>query len=236
MYTIYKATNKINGKSYIGFDSNWPRRKKHHEGAFGNCVLFSRAMKKYGKEAFEWNILYQSKEMEHTLKVMEPHFIEEYETFTEGYNLTKGGEGIVGLVHSYETKEKIREKALTRPVTEKKLQTLRKNALLMKKNGHTEKTKKKMSESQKSKDMSIMPESWWDSLKKPRSHMKYYQTEEYKKKMSEACKKPKHTGHGKAVSAGRTGFKWYHNPTTGDATACLPQNKPDGYISGRVKR
>ena len=30
IYSIYKATNKITRKSYIGFDSNWPRRKNTH--------------------------------------------------------------------------------------------------------------------------------------------------------------------------------------------------------------
>jgi phage pi2 protein 07 len=28
IYTIYKATNTINGKSYVGFDSCWPKRKE----------------------------------------------------------------------------------------------------------------------------------------------------------------------------------------------------------------
>ena len=31
MNTIYKATNKITGKSYIGFDSAWPSRKHRHQ-------------------------------------------------------------------------------------------------------------------------------------------------------------------------------------------------------------
>ena len=31
IFSIYKATNLINDKCYIGFDSNWPNRKNIHE-------------------------------------------------------------------------------------------------------------------------------------------------------------------------------------------------------------
>jgi len=49
IYSIYKATNKINGKSYIGFDSKWPRRKhKHHFEYKERTSKFYNAIKKYG--------------------------------------------------------------------------------------------------------------------------------------------------------------------------------------------
>jgi len=28
IYTVYKVENKINKKCYIGYDSNWPKRKE----------------------------------------------------------------------------------------------------------------------------------------------------------------------------------------------------------------
>jgi group I intron endonuclease len=96
--TIYKATNSINGKSYIGFDSAWPKRKNRHlENAIYNREgKFYDAIRKYGWDKFQWEILYQSEDKEHTLNVMETQFIREYNTFNQGYNMTEGGEGCFG--------------------------------------------------------------------------------------------------------------------------------------------
>jgi len=98
IYTIYKATNTINGKIYIGFDSNWPKRKLEHirQTKYLNHA-FHNAIKKYGVESFQWDILYQSPDREHTLNIMEPHFISEHGAFGKrGYNMTAGGEGTNG--------------------------------------------------------------------------------------------------------------------------------------------
>jgi hypothetical protein len=55
-----------------------------------------QAIQKYGINNFQFDILYQSLDKWHTLNIMEPHFISEYNTFvdshhTAGYNLTRGG-------------------------------------------------------------------------------------------------------------------------------------------------
>lgn len=108
--TIYRATNTINGKVYIGFDTDWPRRKychkSHHQGV-DDTIKFYRAIRKYGWEAFVWDVIYQSKEIEHTLKVMEPFFIGEHDSKKNGYNSTEGGDGTVGLKHSDSTKKRL---------------------------------------------------------------------------------------------------------------------------------
>jgi group I intron endonuclease len=98
MNTIYKSTNKVNGKSYIGFDSSWPNRKKRHKvnASSGKEGKFYEAIRKYGWKSFEWEILYQSEDKEHTLNIMEPQYIKEYDTFNCGYNMTEGGEGCFG--------------------------------------------------------------------------------------------------------------------------------------------
>ena len=98
IYSIYKVTNITNGKCYIGFDSNWPNRKKIHKSSYNKKnYKFYYAVRKYGWENFVWEVIYQSKEKEHTLKVIENHFIELYDTFKNGYNSTLGGEGVLGL-------------------------------------------------------------------------------------------------------------------------------------------
>lgn len=96
--TIYKATNLINGKSYVGFDSAWPKRMNRHlENAnYNREGKFYDAIRKYGWDKFQWEILYQSEDKEHTLNIMEPRFIKEHNTFNQGYNMTEGGEGCFG--------------------------------------------------------------------------------------------------------------------------------------------
>ena len=92
IYTIYKATNIINTKVYIGFTSKDLRyRKSQHKKATTNSH-FHNAIKKYGFDVFAWEILYQSKEKDYCLLVMEPHFITEYDSFNIGYNMTLGGD------------------------------------------------------------------------------------------------------------------------------------------------
>ena len=100
IYSIYKATNKTNGKVYIGFDSNWPNRKQRHKHLYinhNNNKKFYNAIVKYGWDNFEWEIVYQSKEGEYCKNVMETFFIEQYNSFKCGYNMTLGGEGTFGF-------------------------------------------------------------------------------------------------------------------------------------------
>jgi group I intron endonuclease len=109
IYSIYKIVNKINGKIYIGFDSNWPNRMIYHyynSRCISKNFHIYRAIRKYGWENFSFEVVYQSKEKEHTLKVMEPFFIKKYNSFMNGYNMTEGGEGTFGRNQSKENKIK----------------------------------------------------------------------------------------------------------------------------------
>jgi group I intron endonuclease len=111
IYTIYKVVNLINGKVYIGFDSNWPNRQKIHKSNYPKIdYKFYQAIKKYGWDNFNWEILYQSKEKEYTLKFMENYFIEQYDSFKNGYNSTLGGEGVFGLKRTFTTEERQKRK------------------------------------------------------------------------------------------------------------------------------
>jgi len=98
IYTIYKATNIINNKVYVGFTSLAPEERvsAHLKNVKTIDTKFYNAIKKYGKENFLWEIIYQSLDYEHTLKVMENYFIIEYDSFKNGYNSTLGGEGCPG--------------------------------------------------------------------------------------------------------------------------------------------
>ena len=109
IFIIYKATFK-NKKSYIGFTSRTLHiRKLEHKSLSKNPkTYFQRSLNKY--QTAKWSILYQCNDI--TLaKKMEKIFIQEYKTYDcmYGYNLTLGGEGVIGLVHTQETKEKIKK-------------------------------------------------------------------------------------------------------------------------------
>ena len=109
IYSIYKATNLLTKKVYIGFDSDWPKRKKNHLHKFKKTnTKFYSSICKHGWKSFVWEVIYQSKDGHHCLTVMEPYFIKEYNSLNEGYNMTFGGEAVMlNRKHSKETKLKM---------------------------------------------------------------------------------------------------------------------------------
>ncbi len=142
IYSIYKSTNKINGKSYVGFDSDWPKRYNDHKRRYikGN-TKFYKAIKKYGWDNFEWQILYQSLEKDHCLLIMEYYFIKEYDSFKNRYNMTLGGEGTLNYIMPEEQKIKISNKLKGRIFTEQHKKNL-KIAMKGHKDYRTEESKK----------------------------------------------------------------------------------------------
>jgi len=92
LYTIYKITNKVNNKCYIGFTQNIEKRWRSHKSKNGskNKLLY-KSFTKYGIDNFSFEIIYQSKLREHTLTIMEPFFIKTYESYgPKGYNMNEG--------------------------------------------------------------------------------------------------------------------------------------------------
>jgi group I intron endonuclease len=97
---VYKTTNLINGKFYIGKDS------KNNPEYLGSGLNLQRAMKKYGKENFEKIILEHCKSNEQLCE-REKHWIKETKAQELGYNIADGGHG--GNTYTEETKEKVRQ-------------------------------------------------------------------------------------------------------------------------------
>jgi len=60
MYIIYKYTNIINGKSYIGKTNNPRARHKFHSKADGSSPHFHAAISKYKFESFEKQVLMEN--------------------------------------------------------------------------------------------------------------------------------------------------------------------------------
>lgn len=96
-FVVYTATNKINGKIYVGKTYNFEKRKNEHIYDIDDDLPFHRALKKYGVENFEWKIIdyaYSSEE----IKEKEIYWIKKLNTCihsqsSNGYNITLGGEG-----------------------------------------------------------------------------------------------------------------------------------------------
>jgi group I intron endonuclease len=145
IYTIYKATCKTTQKSYYGFDSNWPTRKKNHYSQHKKDkknTKFYNAIRKYGWDDFVWEVVYQSKDFEHTLDYMEPYFIKENNTLNFGYNMTPGGEGKkLGSVESNETK---RRKSLAHKGKKLSRETIQKMLISKKGYKHSSETIEKL--------------------------------------------------------------------------------------------
>lgn len=132
---IYKTTNLINGKIYIGQDS---RNIPSYIGS-GHAIV--NAIKKYGKKNFKKEILkecFSKKEMDK----LEIEFIKLYDSTNRkiGYNISLGGGGSLGLKLSKEHKSLIskanKEKIVSKETREKisKSHTGKKRTELHKKN------------------------------------------------------------------------------------------------------
>ena len=102
MYYVYKITNKINNKCYIGITNNPQRRKYQHWSPSVKHNLHL-AMDKYGKENFSFEILYESESKEEALE-QEENYVSQYDSFKNGYNMTPGGEWNPSLVEEIVTK------------------------------------------------------------------------------------------------------------------------------------
>lgn len=88
---IYKITNKVNGKSYIGqtrYTVEFRWRQHIHKK---DNTYFHNAIQKYGEDNFIVETLEECNY--ENLNSREIYYIAKYNTFKEGYNLTIGGDG-----------------------------------------------------------------------------------------------------------------------------------------------
>lgn len=95
IYSIYKITNLITDKHYIGYTSHIKKREVYHfKHSHKSKQHIHRAMRKYGIENFIFSIIYQSRDKQHTFQIMEPFFIAQYDSLNNGYNTIEGGKNI----------------------------------------------------------------------------------------------------------------------------------------------
>lgn len=174
--TIYCIICLSSGKWYFGqttVDIN-KRWYQHLKSAERGCnYKLSRAIRKYGSKNFtiEEVISVEASSLQALkakLDFLERHFIQKYDTRRNGYNLTDGGDGVLG----YEFPEEVRKKMS---------KAAKRRAPSMKGKHHSELTKRKMSQTKKGKVFSRKHKK-----RLSKSHIGVPLSKETRKKMSES--------------------------------------------------
>ena len=103
---IYKATNLINGKIYIG-QTVRPLQERIGEHSRKEITVFSKAVKKYGKDNFKFEVIDTAETIEE-LNEKEKRWISFYNCIVpNGYNQCDGGDNTCGFHHREESKQRM---------------------------------------------------------------------------------------------------------------------------------
>lgn len=171
---IYKFTNIINGKVYIGKTINIDRRLKEHKyRSKYHKNKFGYALTKYGFDSFIFESILSinstsKAKLNIILNILEKSFIQKYDSYYNGYNSTLGGDGCLGTIKSQESK--------------KALSILKVGKSINKGNKASLETRKKLSR--------ISTERYKNIRRKPKSIFKNIQSESCRKLQSNIKKKP----------------------------------------------
>lgn len=116
---IYKITNKISGKCYIGQAVDIRKRLQQHVASYirKSILKIYKAINKYGIDNFQVEVLIilnifgkNKSEIKKELNAQECFYIQLYDSYKNGYNSTPGGDsGRLGFKHTTETILKIKE-------------------------------------------------------------------------------------------------------------------------------
>lgn len=100
---IYCAENNINGKSYIGQTIRTLEQRKNSHMKCKSNYYFHNALHKY--DDWNWFVLqeYECEDIQQALNKAEIYYIEAFNSFKTGYNMTKGGGGVSG--YKWKTKK-----------------------------------------------------------------------------------------------------------------------------------
>ena len=185
---IYKIENKLNGKVYIGKTKDLEKRIYQHRRNVGKKRhrLYD-AILHYTWDNFLVEIIDKT---EGDIDELEKHYIKQYNSITEGYNYTEGGEGGDTFTHKSEDEKNITRKKLSKAAKISNQKNIEK---------HRENTKKLWEN----------PEYREKITKKLKE---INQTEEYRTKISEGLKKrlkePELLKKWSEVKSGKKNGRW----------------------------
>lgn len=240
---VYKTTNLINGKIYIGLSTQSVEESTSY---IGSGIRFLEAVENYGKENFAKEILQYCTSTD-TLRIAEIYWIKRFDSTNPsiGYNLSPGGDlcststrkaiykySIEGdLLRSFDSIEwavnEISDKNIyrknvreNRPIKGYWYSTTRLTKQdVIDKHALYEANKTLAFKEAARKRLAdpLLAELYKKNLKEARKHVKNFsKSEETKRKISNTIK----------------GYKWYYNPN--DPTQTKQASKcPDGWLPGR---
>lgn len=135
MTGIYCIENQTNGKKYVGQAVNIEKRWRQHRNKLINGTHYNehlqRAWNLYGESSFSFYVLEICSE--ESLDAREIYYIKSLNSFENGYNMTLGGEGTRGCLHTEEYKKHMSELSRGRKFSE---ETLKKMSLAKKGKKH----------------------------------------------------------------------------------------------------
>lgn len=228
IHYIYRIVNKINGKCYIGYSINPERRFRAHKTIAANNkgYVLHNAIRKYGIDSFYMEVISCSKDYEYTITELESYFIKLFNSRTDGYNLTDGGESNYGWSPSLETRQKIsaihKGKKLSQHHKNKISEHMKLHPLM-----HNSETRQKVSDTHKARGIRPIMTVEQKELKRLRQIGKPIHSDEWKQQLRDKFKKspPMHNpvfkakaiankkGKGSGIRNGRALFVKIFNPS-----------------------
>lgn len=181
-WSVYRHTSP-SGNIYIGITSKTPEHRWRNGEGYKNCVVFYKAVKKYGWDNIKHEVLFTNL-IEEKAKHLEIELIRHYKRLGISYNITDGGDGALGRIVSEETKAKQRAAKLGKPLSEEHIAKIRANTAKMKGVPRSEEFKRKLHEINKGKKPS--PQTYVALIEYNRTHPI---SEETRRKMLETKRK-----------------------------------------------
>lgn len=214
-YYIYRIVNKINNNDYIG-KRTYSKKEPLNDGYYGSGINIRKAIKKYGKENFFKEILFENIPTKEEVNYLEKETIYHYKNKGQAiYNISKGGDGGNNVIWTKEKREEISKRFKGKhPTYETRLKMSKNNGMLGK--HHTKETIAKMSKNRKGKGHFHTREEKIKIGQKSKinNNIRFVQTKESRIKASLSMK----------------GRFWVNN----GIEQKLVKEIPDGYIKGRL--
>ena len=148
---IYKLTNKVNGKIYIG-KTERTLKERMDEHIRHSYIVVDKAIKKYGIDSFLVEVVDFASSTEE-LNQKEQEWIKKYDCMLpKGYNQTLGGDSSKGFHHRESSKKKM-------SISKSEAYKGEGNPFYGKK--HSEQAKLKMSQARKGR---VLPDEWKEKI------------------------------------------------------------------------